>query len=313
MTDQPTVSVVLPTRNGSRFLDQAIRSCLSQTLRAIELIAVDDGSTDATAAILDRAAQEDPRLQIVRHPASRGLPASLNAGFARARGPYLTWTSDDNWYRPAALERMVAFLEAQPGCDLVYADHTVRDERGEEGSREEMRRCEPPDRITEVNVVQACFLFRRALLESVGRWDESLACAEDYDYWLRAQAAGFRLAPLHEDLYVYRLHGASLTATRREEVRRRTFATLERHLPDLRGVSRRQRALGHLRLAEYAREEGDLAAFRRHFLRALIGSPAVPMRRRRTGRAPALNFVSLLFGFGVTERIRAARRPAARR
>src|SRR5437763_553767 len=75
------VSIVLPTHNGRQFLSQAIESCLTQTYRQLELIVVDDTSTDDTSAIL--SAVNDPRLRVVRHAHNRGLPAALNTGFAQ--------------------------------------------------------------------------------------------------------------------------------------------------------------------------------------------------------------------------------------
>jgi glycosyltransferase involved in cell wall biosynthesis len=302
--ERPLVSIVLPTHDGVRFLEEAVASCLGQSLRDLELLVVDDGSTDGTPALLERLAAGEPRLTVIRCAENRGLPAALNRGFAAARGAHLTWTSDDNRYRPEALARMTAFLREHPQADLVYADHTVR---WEEEGREEPRRCEPPERLAEANVVGACFLFRRSLWDRIGRWDESLAGAEDYDYWLRARAAGARLAPLHEDLYVYRMHAASLTGRRQAEVRRAAFTTLSRHLPRLPDLRRRQRARGWLRLAELARDLGDLPSFRRCFLRALATAPSVPLRRGPSRRAPALNFVTFAFGLGATERLRRTR------
>jgi len=300
----PTVSIVLPTHDGSRFLGQAVQSCLGQTFRDLELIVVDDASTDCTATLLHEHALSDKRLTVLRNQDNRGLPASLNRGFSAASGRYLTWTSDDNWYRPGALQAMLSFLDGHPTVDLVYADHTVVHEHP---FLEEARTCEPAENLTEVNVVQACFLFRRSLLEKLGDHDESLACAEDYDYWLRAQVEGFLLAPLHQDLYVYRLHGSSLTERQPRKVLRATFLTLQHHLTRLPLASPLQRARGHQRLAELARELGDLPAFRRHLLRSLLASPAVPFRRRRSRRSPLLNFFTFAFGFQATERLRKLR------
>jgi GT2 family glycosyltransferase len=197
---------------------------------------------------------------------------------------------------------MVGFLEQRPDVDVVYAGYTRRHANGEEESLE----CEPPENLAEVNVVRACFLFRREVWERVGHHDETLPCAEDYEFWLRVAASGLRLAPLQEDLYVYRLHDGSLTAQRAQEVMRNTFIAQSRHLPSLRGWPARARARGHRRLAETARQMGDLAAFRRHFLRALFLSPGVVFRRGRTARQPGLEFLTLAFGIRFTEGVRRA-------
>ena len=121
----------------------AAASCLEQTYRNIEVLVVDDGSTDAGArsagpvpgpTILRQAAAQDRRL---RSPAARvpgqeaaQLPAALNTGspargYPAARGEFLTWTSDDNAYEPNAIERMVTYLREHPEVGLVYCDYTV--------------------------------------------------------------------------------------------------------------------------------------------------------------------------------------------
>src|SRR6266508_190816 len=114
-----SVSIVLPTYNGSRYLEESIDSCLKQTFEDIELIIVDDCSTDDTPQIVAR--YRDPRLRVIRHETNRKLPAALNTGFAASKGTYLTWTSDDNRYAPNAIEVMMQALETSPEIGLVYA------------------------------------------------------------------------------------------------------------------------------------------------------------------------------------------------
>src|SRR5687767_2807233 len=128
MPGTPLISIVLPTYNGERYLAEAIESCLAQTCRDWELILVDDASSDGTPAVIARYARQDPRVRAIRNPANRKLPGSLNAGFARARGDYFTWTSDDNCYRATALAEMRAALAADPAVDIVYAGYTLIDD-----------------------------------------------------------------------------------------------------------------------------------------------------------------------------------------
>src|SRR5688572_20908989 len=106
------VSIVLPTFNGSRYLAESIESCLAQTYRAWELIIVDDCSTDETPSIIKSFEARDSRIRSIRNQKNLKLPGSLNAGFAEAKGALFTWTSDDNLYRPNALEVMVAEIES---------------------------------------------------------------------------------------------------------------------------------------------------------------------------------------------------------
>lgn len=214
MTVAPTVTIVLPSHNGARFLAEAIESCLTQTFEQFELIAVDDGSTDRTAAIFDEYARHDGRIRIVTNRAATGVPNALNAGFSTAAGRYFTWISDDNRFRPHALSTLVAALEVDPSLAIVYSDYSVIDENGREV---EVRRALPIERLAIVNCVGASFLYRRAVHEALGGYDASKPLVEDYDFWLRA-AARFAMMPLGDNLYLYRIHSGSLSANRQRAI-----------------------------------------------------------------------------------------------
>lgn len=216
-----TVSIVLPTFNGSRYLRESLDSCLNQTFDGIELIVVDDGSTDETPKILEE--YKDPRLRVIRHRRNLKLPSALNSGFAASVGEYLTWTSDDNRYHAAAIETMLAALRARPDVGLVYAGMRLIDEFGRL-IREEA--AEPPEMLQRKSVVGACFLYRRSVYQQIGDYNESLFRIEDYDYWLRI-AQRFKIAPLSEILYDYRVHPASLTSE--ESLRERAKAWDDLH------------------------------------------------------------------------------------
>jgi glycosyltransferase involved in cell wall biosynthesis len=203
----PLVSIVLPTYNGSRYIREAIESCLSQTFPDFELIVVDDCSTDATPEIVREYVGRDRRVRYIRHEINRKLPGGLNTGFAAARGGFLTWTSDDNLYRPQFLERMVATLQAHPEAGLVYSSLMAIDENGIPWKRVDP---EPPPHLLLRNCVLASFLYRRAVRDAVGAYDPAMFLCEDYDYWLRIYAR-FPIVPLCEDLYLYRDHSGALT------------------------------------------------------------------------------------------------------
>lgn len=221
------VSIVLPTYNGARYLDEAIESCLDQTYRNWELILVDDASTDETPAVIAKYLRLDSRIRSLRHEHNRKLPAALNTGFAAARGEYLTWTSDDNRYRPHALATLVSFLEARPDVDVVYSDYTVIDEAG---SPLRAVQVEGPEVLPFRNSIGACFLYRAAVAQKVGPYAEDLFRAEDYDFWLRAVNV-CRLEPFHEDLYEYRLHSASLNMSQSPQCHVASAQAQLRNLP----------------------------------------------------------------------------------
>lgn len=231
MDPTPKISIVLPTYNGSRYLRQSIQSCLDQTLSDWELIIVDDCSTDETPAIIAEFAAQDSRIRPLRNPVNRKLPGSLNVGFDAARGTYLTWTSDDNAYRPEALATLAGVLDRDPQVGFVYSDMSVIDGDGHTVGLSQW--VAPPADLVETCCVGACFLYRRSVMEQVGPYDETLVLVEDYDFWLRASAVT-RLEYLRQDLYLYRTHDRSLTATRPGERALRAVATcLSKNLPTL--------------------------------------------------------------------------------
>ena len=206
------VSIVLPTYNGAKRLRQSIESCLSQTYRNIELIVVDDGSSDSTPPIV--RSYTDPRIQYVRHPKNRGLPRALNTGFARTTGEYLTWTSDDNRFLPSAIEELLNCLRQNPQVDFVYADYHAHYERTGETCLRKL-----PDRLNLAgeNGVGACFLYTRRVYERVGGYDPRQPLVEDYDYWIRI-ANEFNVRHYAKPLYVYTEHSASLKSTRHHSI-----------------------------------------------------------------------------------------------
>jgi malonyl-CoA O-methyltransferase len=231
----PLISIVLPTYNGARYLRDAIESCLHQTYPTWELILVDDASTDDTPSIIAEYRARDGRLAALRNPVNRKLPGSLNVGFARARGQLLTWTSDDNCYRPEALSEMAAFLKANPSVDLVYADFTLIDD---EGATTGEGWAAPIDELPVRNVIGPCFLYRRAVHEALGGYAEDLFLVEDWDFFLRASIA-HRLAFLRKDLYQYRWHKNSLTVTQSQTAKGLAVETcLARNLPRITWMSR---------------------------------------------------------------------------
>lgn len=282
-----SVSMVLPSYDGARYLDDAIGSVWRQTYGAWELIVVDDASRDDTRSRAQAWCARDPRIRLVVHDRNRGLPAALNSGFATARGDYLTWTSHDNMLRPDSLAELADRLERRADVDVVYSDYSTIDEGGVvTGS---VRVGDPGD-LVRYNCVGPSFLYRRRVQSVVGPYAEELALAEDYDFWLRA-AGRCRMEPLHRDLYLYRVHGHSLTARYRPGVLAASDAALARSLPGLPWLDERRRAEIFFTLATRALRRGEsraaarrlVAAFRRH--PAETARCAVQAVLRHAGRA----------------------------
>lgn len=235
----PTVSIVVPVYNGARFLREALDSILSQTFTDFELIAVDDRSTDETPAILAEYAAREPRLRVIANPVNLKLPASLNVGFAAARGQWFTWTSDDNVLDPAMLDCLLGAATEGQGADVVYAGFRVIDDAGRVLRRESV--ADPADMVFG-NVVGCCFLYRREMDRVLGGYDETLFGVEDYDFWVRAARHGFLFRPVDAELYSYRRHERSLTSTRSRSIHRLAAQVMLREIAALPPSSRRAEA-----------------------------------------------------------------------
>jgi glycosyltransferase involved in cell wall biosynthesis len=270
----PLVSIILPTYNGSRYLAEAIESCLNQTYPHWELIIVDDCSQDATPQIIAQYVARDRRIRSIRHQINQKLPGALNTGHAAAKGDYLMWTSDDNRFLPMALAELTHFLQEHSRVAVVYADSILIDKQGR---YLQDYPAQPASRLAYMNALGGCFLYRRTVYETLGGYDTELFLAEDYEFWLRAYRK-FELAPLHKILYEYRWHDQSLTkAASRREVRASAERALRRHLPHLRQSSRQDLARGWTVCAANAVRRGDWLQATTSYARALRTAPGASM------------------------------------
>jgi glycosyltransferase involved in cell wall biosynthesis len=212
----PAVSVLMGVRDGAAWISRAVASVLSQTLTDLELVVVDDGSTDATAAILSGV--RDSRL-VVERQAQAGLTVALNRAVGRARSPLIARLDADDVALPARLERQRAFLQGHPEVGLLGTAARVVDASGRDV---EITRPPEDDRairralIRRNPFVHSSVMARRTLVSSVGGYDESFAVAQDYDLWLRLSAIT-RMANLAEPLVIRHLVAGRVTAARDDE------------------------------------------------------------------------------------------------
>lgn len=207
----PRISILLPVRNEERLLPAALASLSRQTLTDWELVAVDDGSSDATAAILAAAAAGDARVRVLRQPA-HGLVAALNSGLAACRAPLVARMDGDDICHPQRLQRQAAFLADHPAVTLVacgvrqvprptVTDGMLAYERWQNSllDHDAIGR----DLFVESPFVHPSVTFRRDAVLALGGYRES-GWAEDYDLWLRLAQAGARFARLAEVLFYWR-------------------------------------------------------------------------------------------------------------
>ena len=183
----PVISVIIPTRNRATYLRQAIDSVLAQRRSDFELIVVDDGSTDATPALL--AAESDPRLRCLRQE-PRGISAAMNAGVRAARGQYVARLDSDDLWDADLLAALAAVLDARPDVGVVYARAQAMDADGRPLPQFLGLPMRFPDDSLRSLVFDDCtcniaLLARRSCLDRAGPYDESLPGNEDWDMWLR--------------------------------------------------------------------------------------------------------------------------------
>jgi glycosyltransferase involved in cell wall biosynthesis len=207
------VSVVIATFNYARFLRESVESVLSQTWSDLEVIVVDDGSTDETPAIMHRW-QDDARVIYLRQD-HQGAAAAYNVGLRMASGAYVAVQGADDAWLPDKLSRQVAALEAQPGIGLVYSDTTVVDANGipQRGHFYDTGRLPHVGRVLPMllldNFVPASsVVMRRGVLQAVGLHEETLEVCEDWDLWLRI-AARFDFGYVDAPLVRTRRHGGN--------------------------------------------------------------------------------------------------------
>jgi glycosyltransferase involved in cell wall biosynthesis len=272
----PRVSFVIPTYNYGRYIAGAIDSLLSQTYGPIELIVIDDASTDDTGRVLDSYLQ-DPRVRIVRHTTNHGHIRTYNEGLRMARGEFVGLLSaDDVCLSPTAVERQVAVFDSDPQVGFVYSALTVVDDTvsvlftapqwpadGIRPGIEEFRRL-----LFENLVPASGTLVRKALHERLGYYDEGLAHAGDWDLWLRL-AAHAPVGFVADSLYGYRVHGDNMHRQAISPVHAyhdnmlvldRAFGSLEGATADVWKLRRPALRAWAVRAVEHERQRDDLHA-----------------------------------------------------
>jgi glycosyltransferase involved in cell wall biosynthesis len=208
---QPFVSIITPSFNQARFLEETIRSVLEQDYPRIEYIIVDGGSTDGSLDIIQRYA---PRLAWWVSENDQGQTDAINKGFAHATGDILAWLNSDDTYLPGAISEAVAFMTAHPDIAMVYGDANLVDETGNILGRFPARQTDLRRMLRgSVHIPQQTTFFWANLWQQVGPLDPTFYFAMDYDLWVRLA----KIAPL---VYTprmwanFRLHGAGKSIAR---------------------------------------------------------------------------------------------------
>jgi len=229
---RPFVSVIIPAHNREAYIATAVHSALAQTVPDLEVIVVDDGSTDRTPDIL--AGIDDPRLRVIRHETNYGIPAGRNTGLEAARGRYIAWLDSDDKARPRRLAAQLAALEARPDLAFVGACAVECDSSGRRRGGVRV----PPQRMDDV---RAWLLFRSAFQQSsiMGRaeilkrysYRPEMPVCEDFDVCIRI-SNDYPIVNLPQVLIERRIHpGRTMDRTKpllREKTKELQAAQLAR-------------------------------------------------------------------------------------
>jgi glycosyltransferase involved in cell wall biosynthesis len=304
--DRPLVSVVIPVYNGVAYVARALDSVFAQTYPNLELIAVDDGSTDGSAEVL---AEYGARLVVVRQE-NQGVAAARNAGMRRAAGRFIALLDQDDWWRPEKIARQVELLVSDERIGLVHTGV----EHWDEATGSYTGPLDPdarPERLTgdcfrrlllDNQVYNSSVVVRASVLEEVGLCDLQIRgnTVQDYDLWLRiARQTRFGFVP--EPLLVFRVHAGQGTWDRRlmlsEEARLLERVIAAEGLARDRDVRRRMARL-YDQFGTAQVDAGQRGPARRSFARSL--------RWRPSGRA-ALLWSVCLFPVPLIRALQAAR------
>jgi len=234
-SDSPLVSIIIPTHNRARLLPTSLESCLAQTYREIEIIVIDDGSTDETPAVMERC--NAPEIRYLRTE-NHGAQAARNSGIAASHGAYLKFLDSDDALMPDALETQVArhaALGADP-CAIVTGDVLLTD-----AAMRKTTLIRPPKPVRQAgeydlgtvvthNPMTSCPLYPRAAVTGIGGFDTRVPIQQDYDFAVRIALAGYRFVYFPDVIYRWRVHTLS---PRVSQTHRHTAAAhmelIERH------------------------------------------------------------------------------------
>jgi len=233
--------------NAAPYVEESLASMLGQSLGDIEVVVVDDGSTDGSAAIVERTVRSDPRVRLVRQE-NKGLPAALNAGLAVARAPLVARMDADDVSLPRRLEKQAGFLDAHPEVGVVGGFvRTFGRARGNVW-RYPVEPADAAAALPFVNpIAHPAAMFRRAAVEALGGYDEANCYGEDYALWA-GLSKDHGLANLPEVVLRYRVHGGQMGAVRTGDVRREWYMRTQAGLLRRMGIEadRDELALHHL-------------------------------------------------------------------
>lgn len=213
------VSIIVPCYNQARYVYQAVASCFAQGYSALQVIVVDDGSTDDPRTALGEFARH-PDIVFLQQE-NRGVANARNAGIAASSGTFLKFLDADDWLAPSIIRKQVELLHADPELGFVFCDRIRVNQDGEtlDAGTVAQRSASLDGDLFPLLLLGGFFppltvMLARTVLDRVGTFDQTCAPCEDYDLWLRITGQGYHVQFLNEPLAYYRLHEASASQNR---------------------------------------------------------------------------------------------------
>lgn len=254
----PLVTVLMPVRDGEKFLAEAIESILAQTFTDFEFLIIDDGSMDSSRTII--LGYDDPRIRLLVNDSNVGVTQTLNRGIQEARGRYVARMDADDASLRERLERQVAHLEANPDCALVTSfAEIIGDDSERVGELCSDFSPQELDRKLQLRnrVIHGAVMMRTDVVRRLGAYDETMRRSQDYDLWLRISDE-HAIHTLREFLYSWRKHDQGISSAHADEQDR--YAELARDAALLRRMGR---VLAKLAEGQLSALEGTRIVLRR--------------------------------------------------
>ncbi|MFN7141299.1 MAG: glycosyltransferase family 2 protein [Limisphaerales bacterium] len=285
MRSHPLVSAIVPAYNAEPFIRETLCSVLSQTYQSIEVLVVDDGSTDRTPSIVEEMAEQDPRIKLFRQK-NQGVAAARNLAIAHAKGAYIAPVdADDIWY-PTKIEKQVQRMEEYPEAGCAYTWSVSINEKGkllDAGSQWDLEGKVYEPLVLRNFVGNASVpLFRTSALGQVGGYNEKLRVlnaqgCEDWEICLRV-AEHYDYCVIQEYLVGYRCYSQSMSYN--HEAMGRSYELVmeevQRRHPEIKPhIHRWSRSLFYLYLTNKSNVSGDLRSSYRWLLKAIKEDPMV--------------------------------------
>lgn len=224
MKNKPLVSVVVPAWNAENFLEEAVNSVTAQTYKNIEIIIINDKSSDATGDLAEELAKKDRRIKVIHNNKNLGIGSNRKKGVSEAKGKYICWQDADDISFPDRIESQVKTLEVDEKIGVIGGWLVFFDEKGDGAIRKyskndiDLRR-----NVFKYNpVAQPASMFRKEVFDVVGQYNDKLRVSEDLEMFLRV-GEKYNFANIQKPAIKYRQLKNSLTSSKLRQMEKETL------------------------------------------------------------------------------------------